>query len=184
MPPFRITAQGVVEGMPDPPPPGEQRIDEIFAQVDSKGCWQVADAGADDPGIHARTVWIRGQADWQINELIPLLPADMPFARRIDPTTVAVGSAQLLGLTRSEVYQRAENLLEKLTALMNVYSPNTVRRLQVWQLSERRTSGHQVASDSQLLSRTPMVWRNSPSFCRVIGVVLAHCYSWRVQAGL
>jgi hypothetical protein len=141
MPPLRITPEGRIEGMPDPPPPGEQRVDVIMAEVDSAGRWKAADDGANDPAVISRTVWVRAEAGWLVDQVIPLLPPDVLFAGRIDEKTFAVGSPEFSGLTRLEVYRRVENLMERLTALMNIYSPNTRRHFEVWQVHERRTSG-------------------------------------------
>ena len=147
MSPLRITPDEVLHGIIDGPlAPNEQRVDEYMIRVtdagpDGKG---VGEPDASDPPV-SRTVHVRAEAGWLIDELIPLLPPDVPFVSRVDETTCAVGSAEFMNLTPAEAYQRVENMLGNLTALMHVYSPNTRRRLEVWQVHELHASGRQSA---------------------------------------
>jgi hypothetical protein len=113
------------------------------------------DDGANDPSVASRTVWIRADAAWLIDQIIPLLPKDMPLVNRIDPNTIEVGSPEFLTLSRSETSQRVEVFVERLTALMNVHSPNTARRFQVHQMLERSITGRQSARASTHITVTP-----------------------------
>jgi hypothetical protein len=145
--PLQLTPDGVLHGIIDGPlAPNAQRVDEYMIRAtdagpDGKG---VGEPDASDPPV-TRTVHVRAEAGWLIDVLIPLLPPDIPFVNRIDETTCAVGSAEFMNFTPSEAYQRVENMLGNLTALMHVYSPNTRRRFEVWQVHELHASGRQSA---------------------------------------
>jgi hypothetical protein len=145
--PLELTPDGKIQGIPDGPLGSDgQRIDEFMVQVTDAGPGGITGKpGHEDPPI-TRSVWIRGEAGWLIDALITLLPPDIPFASRIDEFTCAVGGTpEFLKLTPSEAYQRVENMLGNLTALMHAYSPNTRRRFEVWQVSELHKSGRQSA---------------------------------------
>lgn len=142
MAPLTLTPDGRLEGIPDPVPPGEQRLEEFFVQVTDSGGKPTP--GVADPAV-TRSVWIRAEAPWVIDQLIPLLPNDVPMAGREDAVTLVVGSPAFLQLSVSEAWQLVENLVSKSVALMNIYSPNTRRHMEVWQVHELRKSGQQAA---------------------------------------
>src|ERR1700679_2725774 len=124
MPPLRLTPDGKLEGVIDGPlGPDGQRVDEYMFRVTDAGAGgHTEQPGPEDPSV-TRSVWIRGEADWLIDVLISVLPPDFPFASRIDQVTCAIGATpEFLKLTPSEAYQRVENMLSNLTALMHAYS--------------------------------------------------------------
>ena len=70
MAPITLSSDGRLEGIPDPVPPGEQRLEEFIVQVTDSG-GEKPTPGVADPAV-TRSVWIRAEAPWVINQLIPL----------------------------------------------------------------------------------------------------------------
>jgi hypothetical protein len=132
--------------MPLPALPYRQRVEELMVRCTDAGPGgQVGQLEANDLAI-ARTAWVRAEAGWMIDALVPLLPPEAPFAGRVDELTCAVGGTpDFLRLTPTEAYERVEKMLGDVTALMHAYSPNLRRRFEVWQIHEVHTSGRQSA---------------------------------------
>ena len=145
--PLELTPDGNLHGIIDGPLGSDgQRIDEYMVRVTDAGpAGATGEPGPDDPPV-TRSVWIRAEAGWLVDELVKTLPPGLPVAGRIDEFTCSVGGTpEFLKLTPSDAYQVVENMLGNLTALMHAYSPNTRRRYEVWQVSELHKSGRQSA---------------------------------------
>lgn len=118
------------------------QLDEIFVRVtDSGGDGRPMES---DPVIR-RTVSVRAETDWLIDAFVSLLPPPFSFASRYDATTCLIGSPDLLKMGPVEALQCVENMLRNVTALMHIYSPNTRRSFEVWQVHEVHASGKQSA---------------------------------------
>lgn len=98
-----------------------------------------------DP-IAARTVWVRAQADHQIDELVRILPVELVFSARIDPLTCSVASPDFINLGVQVVIAHVEEILRDLTTILHLYTPNSPRPYQVWQVHDQLASGRQVAT--------------------------------------
>lgn len=164
MPPIELTPDGVLQGIPDPVPPGKQRVEEfMFRVIDAGPNGAVGDPDPSDQVV-ARSVHVRVGESWLIDQVRGLLPPDMPFAGRVAANTLSVGvpanpdttfaitSPDFLNFMPAEIFQRVENVLRRLTALMNVYSPNTRRAMYARQVHNVYASGRQAAHVRALMA--------------------------------
>src|ERR1700759_3968740 len=101
-----------------------------------------ADSGVDEGAeIIACTAWVQADAPWILEQFIKLLPQEAGAVERINEFTVAVAYPDFVKISAADIYRRMDTLIERLTALMHAYSPNTVRRLWISQIHTRNRRG-------------------------------------------